>query len=234
MPRLGKAGRDREDDVVAAIVVMNRTLHTNDVVPRIKAEIAQAQQRRDTAARGQAGAVLRPHLARFGHHQNGAAQPHVRLHSGVPDPVGLSRNLRSAIIVGVNIPFALFFSIIILVLRGEDANLLSVGRGRFRHHRRLGGHPGREHFQEFSMRRGRSTAAAGRTCGGRFRHDPTRAADGGWTDRLRMIFVSALQVDKAVFFSTAVTIAGLRSAVHDAGRRGPDFQPRWRGPMAMP
>ena len=39
MPRLGKAGRDNEDDVVAAIVVMNRTLHTNDVVPRIKAEI---------------------------------------------------------------------------------------------------------------------------------------------------------------------------------------------------
>jgi cobalt-zinc-cadmium resistance protein CzcA len=36
-------------------------------------------------------------------------------------------DLRSAIIVGVNIPFALFFSIMILVLRGEDANLLSVG-----------------------------------------------------------------------------------------------------------
>ncbi|MDO7161143.1 efflux RND transporter permease subunit, partial [Acinetobacter baumannii] len=36
-------------------------------------------------------------------------------------------DLRSAIIVGVNIPFALFFSIIILVLAGESANLLSVG-----------------------------------------------------------------------------------------------------------
>src|SRR5262249_41472408 len=36
-------------------------------------------------------------------------------------------NLRSAIIVGVNIPFALFFSVIILVLQGEDANLLSIG-----------------------------------------------------------------------------------------------------------
>jgi cobalt-zinc-cadmium resistance protein CzcA len=35
VPRLGKAGRDREDDVVAAIVVMNRTLHTNDVVPAL-------------------------------------------------------------------------------------------------------------------------------------------------------------------------------------------------------
>src|SRR5579871_2263260 len=38
-PRLGKAGRDHEDDVVAAIVVMNRTLHTNDVAARIKAEV---------------------------------------------------------------------------------------------------------------------------------------------------------------------------------------------------
>ena len=36
-------------------------------------------------------------------------------------------DLRSAIIVAINIPFALFFSIIILVLRGEDANLLSLG-----------------------------------------------------------------------------------------------------------
>jgi cobalt-zinc-cadmium resistance protein CzcA len=39
VPRLGKAGRDDQDDVVAAIVVMNRTLHTNDVVPRIQAEV---------------------------------------------------------------------------------------------------------------------------------------------------------------------------------------------------
>ena len=34
VPRLGIAGRDNEDDVVAAIVVMSRTLHTNDVVPQ--------------------------------------------------------------------------------------------------------------------------------------------------------------------------------------------------------
>ena len=35
--------------------------------------------------------------------------------------------MRSAIIVGVNIPFALMFSIVLLVMRGEDANLLSIG-----------------------------------------------------------------------------------------------------------
>jgi Cu/Ag efflux pump CusA len=39
VPRLGKAGRDNEDDVVAAIVIMNRTLHTNDVVARVRAEV---------------------------------------------------------------------------------------------------------------------------------------------------------------------------------------------------
>src|SRR5262249_60186799 len=36
-------------------------------------------------------------------------------------------NLRSAIIVGANIPFALLFSVTILYLRGESANLLSIG-----------------------------------------------------------------------------------------------------------
>jgi cobalt-zinc-cadmium resistance protein CzcA len=36
-------------------------------------------------------------------------------------------DLRSAVIVGATIPFALFFAVIILVLRGESANLLSVG-----------------------------------------------------------------------------------------------------------
>ena len=36
-------------------------------------------------------------------------------------------NLRSAVIVGATIPFALLFAVGILVLRGESANLLSVG-----------------------------------------------------------------------------------------------------------
>src|SRR6185437_15503076 len=36
-------------------------------------------------------------------------------------------NFRSAVIVAATIPFALFFAITIMVLRGESANLLSVG-----------------------------------------------------------------------------------------------------------
>src|SRR5262249_46627787 len=41
LPRLGKAGRDGADDVVNGTVIMNRTMHTNEVLPRITAEVAQ-------------------------------------------------------------------------------------------------------------------------------------------------------------------------------------------------
>ena len=40
VPRLGIAGRDHEDDVVASIVVMGRVQHTNDIVPRVKELVA--------------------------------------------------------------------------------------------------------------------------------------------------------------------------------------------------
>ena len=51
-------------------------------------------------------------------------------------------NLRSAIIVGVNIPFALFFAVIMLVVTGEEANLLSVGAVDFGIIVDFGGNPG--------------------------------------------------------------------------------------------
>jgi heavy metal efflux system protein len=39
VPRLGIAGRDHDDDVATAIVVMGRTQHTNDIIPRVQAEV---------------------------------------------------------------------------------------------------------------------------------------------------------------------------------------------------
>ena len=142
----------------------------------------------------------------------------------------LPGNLRSAIIVGVNIPFALFFSIIVLVLRGEDANLLSVGavdfgiivdsavilvENIFRNCQ--GGPENRRHLLEqlAEERFWRRSNAFGR---GR------RA----WTDRLRTIFASALQVDKAVFFSTAVTVAAFVPLFTMQGVEGQIFNPMAR------
>src|SRR5216684_8358883 len=118
-------------------------------------------------------------------------------------------DLRSAIIVGANIPFALFFSIIILVLRGEDANLLSIGAVDFGI---IVDSPVilvENIFRNFQAPREERQQLLQELADRRFGADPTRVADGAspWTDRLRMILASALQVDKAVFFSALITVA---------------------------
>ena len=48
-----------------------------------------------------------------------------------------------------------------------------------------------------------------------------------WTDRLRLIYVSAMQVDKAVYFSTMVTVAAFIPLFTMQGVEGQIF-----GPMA--
>src|SRR5215475_8935447 len=126
-PRLGKAGRDHEEDVVAAIVVMNRTLHTNDVAARIKAEVEKINSDGSLPP----GVKMVPFYERTSLVAVTTATVTHNLLFGfilifVIQWLFLG-DLRSAIIVGTNIPFALFFTIIILVLRNEDANLLSVG-----------------------------------------------------------------------------------------------------------
>ena len=106
---------------------MNRTLHTNDVVARVRAEI----QKINSDGSLPAGVKLVPFYDRTT--LVGVTTSTV-LHNLVFGCLLIFLiqwiflgDLRSAIIVGANIPFALFFSIIILVIRGEDANLLSVG-----------------------------------------------------------------------------------------------------------
>ena len=60
--------------------------------------------------------------------------------------------------------------------------------------------------------------------------DPTRGRDTSGLDRYGTTgcgsFWSArLQVDRAVFFSTAIIVAAFHPAVHDARRRRPDLRP---------
>ena len=124
VPRLGKAGRDFEDDVIEAIVIMNRTLHTNDVVARVSEAINKINSdgtlppgvkmvpfyNRTTLVSVTTSTVL--HNLLFG-----------CLLIFFLQWIFLG-DLRSAIIVGANIPFALFFSIVILVAR-------NVGRWTF-------------------------------------------------------------------------------------------------------
>jgi cobalt-zinc-cadmium resistance protein CzcA len=140
-------------------------------------------------------------------------------------------DLRSAIIVGANIPFALFFSIMILVVRNEDANLLSVGAVDF----------GiivdgavilvENIYRNFQARPEERVSLLEQLAQGRWGADPTRAPAGSvqqpWTDRLRLILVSAMQIDKAVFFSTAIIVAAFIPLFTMQGVEGQIF-----GPMA--
>src|ERR1700689_2274917 len=120
-------GKNHDDDVASSIVVMGRTYHTNDVVPRISALVAEMNHDGTLPP----GVKVVPYYDR-------TSLVGVTTHTVLENLIFgcvlvfliqwlFLGDLRSAIIVGINIPFALFFSIIILVLRGEDANLLSVG-----------------------------------------------------------------------------------------------------------
>jgi heavy metal efflux system protein len=230
VPRLGKAGRDHQNDVVAAIVVMNRTLHTNDVVPRIKREVEKI----NTDGTLPPGVKLVPFYDRT---VLVSVTTRTVLHNLIFGCILVFLiqwiflgNLRSAIIVGVNIPFALFFSIIILVMRGEDANLLSVGAVDFGIIVDSAVILVENIFRNFQSSPADRQRIVHGLAEGRYGEDPTRGGVGGpaWTDRLRIIFASVLQVDKAVFFSTAVTVAAFVPLFTMQGVEGQIFNPMAR------
>ena len=118
------------------------------------------------------------------------------------------------------------------MLRGEDANLLSVGRARFRHHRRCRRHPGREHLSEFPVAAGgkgkRCCATSPKNVGRRSDARQRSRRRPGWTDRLRLILISALQIDRAVFFSTAIIVAAFIPLFTMQGVEGQIFSPMAR------
>jgi heavy metal efflux system protein len=230
-PRLGILGRDHDDDVVGSIVVMSRTEKTADMIPKVKAAIAKM----NTDGSLPPGVKLAPYYDRS---TLIAVTTHTVLHNLIFGCLLVFLiqwiflgDLRSAILVGINIPFALLFAIILLVLRGESANLLSVGaidfgiivdsavilvENTFRVFQDPP--PVREQLLQ-SLRAG----APGT--------DPTRNDAGdsrpGWTDHLRLILLSVLQVDRAVFFSTVITVAGFVPLFTMQGVEGQIF-----GPMA--
>lgn len=126
-PRLGIAGLDEADDIVQGIVLMRRGEQSTPTIKRVEQLVQQINN----------STILPPgvHIERI--YDRGDLidlTTHTVLHNmlvGILLIVLLQwiflGDLRSALIVGATIPFALFFAVIILVLRGESANLLSVG-----------------------------------------------------------------------------------------------------------
>jgi cobalt-zinc-cadmium resistance protein CzcA len=231
VPRLGIFGHDTNDDVVASIVVMNRTKKTAEMLPKVKAEVAKMNS----------DGNLPPGVKVVPFYDRGdliKLTTHTVLHNLIFGCLLVFLiqwiflgDLRSAIIVGVNIPFALFFAIMLLVMQGESANLLSVGAVDFGIIVDSAVILMENIFRNFQLPPAESQGLLGRLAGGSFGPDPTKALQSspghGWTDRLRLILISALQVDQAVFFSALITVAGFVPLFTMQGVEGQIF-----GPMA--
>ena len=230
VPRLGIAGRDHEDDIAAAIVVMGRTQHTNDIVPRIKEEVEKMNHDGSLPA----GVKIVPYYDRTSLVE---VTTHTVFHNLIFGCLLVFLiqwiflgDLRSAIIVGINIPFALLFSIIMLVLQGEDANLLSIGAVDFGIIVDSAVILVENIFRNFQASKENKRTLLEDLAEGQLGTDPSSHhmnQSSSWTNRLRMIYISALQVDRAVLFSVAITVAAFVPLFTMQGVEGQIF-----GPMA--
>ena len=231
VPSLGKCGRDKEDDVVTAIVVMNRTLQTKDVLARIKAEVEKINS----------DGTLPPGVRVVPFYDRGwlvSVTTNTVLHNLIFGCLLVFLiqwiflgNLRSALIIGANIPFALLFTVIIMVLRGEDANLLSIGAVDFGIVVDSAVIMVENIFRSLQAKEEERRRLLEGLAEGQFGPDPTKGYDMGtgraWTDRLRLIYLSAKQVDRAIYFSTMITVAAFIPLFTMQGVEGQIF-----GPMA--
>jgi heavy metal efflux system protein len=232
VPRLGIGGRDHDDDIAAAIVVMGRTQHTNDIIPRVKAEVEKLNS----------DGSLPPGVKIVSYYDRSSlvgVTTHTVLHNLIFGCLLVFLiqwiflgDLRSAIIVSANIPFALFFAIIILVLQGEDANLLSLGAVDFGIIVDSAVIMMENIYRNFQSDNTHRQTLLQHLTDGYWGPDPTsanghKATSPKWTERLRVIFVSALQVDKAVFFTAAITVTAFVPLFTMQGVEGQIF-----GPMA--
>ena len=231
-PRLGILGRDHQDDVVGSIVVMRRTEQTADMVPKVEAEIEKLNH----------DGILPPGVKIVPYYDRSslvALTTHTVLHNLVFGCLLVFMiqwiflgNLRSAVIVGLNIPFALFLATILLVILGESANLLSVGAVDFGIIVDSAVILVENVFRNFQRNQEERQSLLQRLTAGAWGPDPTITLEHDasahlWTDRLRLILISALQVDKAVLFSALITVAGFVPLFTMQGVEGQIF-----GPMA--
>lgn len=127
LPRLGIAGRDSVDDIVQGTVLMRRGEQSTPVIQRVKAEVERINN----------SDLLPPgvHVVRIYDRSELISVTTRTVMFNVLFGIALVffvqwiflGDLRSAVVVASAIPFAFSFAIMIMILRGESANLLSIG-----------------------------------------------------------------------------------------------------------
>ncbi|SIO52267.1 cobalt-zinc-cadmium resistance protein CzcA [Bradyrhizobium erythrophlei] len=217
-PRLGIAGKDNDDDVVQGIVLMRRGQQSLPTIRRVEAEVEKIN----------ALGILPPGVG-IERIYDRSDLIRITTETVVHNLIfGIILvffvqwiflgDLRSALIVAATIPFALFFAISILVLRGESANLLSVGAIDF------GLIVDATVIMVENIYRHLAEASAGHPAG---EPEASTAAPPGFSGKLATIYRAATEVNHAIFFSAAIIIVGFVPLFTLSGVEGHIF-----GPMA--
>jgi cobalt-zinc-cadmium resistance protein CzcA len=218
-PRLGIAGQDDNDDIIQGIVLMRRGAESLPTIHLVEAEMERINT----------GGILPPgvHLERI---YDRSDLIRITTHTVMENLiVGILLifalqylflgNLRSALIVAATIPFALAFAIGLLLLRGESANLLSVGAIDFglivdatvimveNIFRRLSQPPSQRFLRNTRLRGMRSHA--------------------GLSGKLGVIAGACVETSQGIFFAAAIIIAAFVPLFTLSGIEGHIF-----GPMA--
>jgi cobalt-zinc-cadmium resistance protein CzcA len=219
LPRLGIAGNDSDDDIVQGIVLMRRGAESIPTIKRVEAEVSKINN----------SGVLPPGVRIERIYDRSdliEITTHTVLHNMIFGMLLIFvlqwmflGNLRSAIIVGMTIPFALSFAIGLMVTRGESANLLSVGAIDF------GLVVDATVIMVENIFRHLAESAA---------HNGTRATPldhmrvpSGFRGKYAVIAMAAAEVSRSIFFAAAIIIAGFVPLFTMSGIEGHIF-----GPMA--
>jgi cobalt-zinc-cadmium resistance protein CzcA len=218
-PRLGIAGKDDDGDIVQGTVLMRRGEQSMPTIERVRAEVAKINDSN----------VLPPGVRVeriYDRTDLITITTRTVLHNMLAGILlifivqwAFLGNLRSALIVAATIPFALAFALIIMVVRGESANLLSVGAidfGLVVDASVIMVENIYRHLSEGHDARSSALAAVHRL-----------RAQFGLRGKYAIIANSAMEVSQSIFFSAAIIIAGFVPLFTMSGIEGHIF-----GPMA--
>jgi cobalt-zinc-cadmium resistance protein CzcA len=216
LPRQGIAGQDADSDIVQGTVLMRRGEQSMPTIRNVE----------DAVARINASGILPPgvHVERV---YDRSDLIHVTTRTVLDNMLmgvaliflvqwAFLGNLRSAVIVAMTIPFALLFAVLIMTLRGESANLLSVGAIDFGLVVDATVIMMENIFRHLSEPKDQ-----------RFTHHSGLRAAIGLRGKFAVIANSASQVNRAIFFSATIIIAGFIPLFTMTGVEGHIF-----GPMA--
>jgi cobalt-zinc-cadmium resistance protein CzcA len=215
-PRLGIAGQDNDDDIVQGVVLMRRGAETLPTLRGVLAEVEKIN----------ASGVLPPGVRIERIYDRSALvgiTTHTVLHNMVAGVLLIFLiqwlflgDLRSALIVSATIPFALLFAVVILVVSGESANLLSMGAIDFGIIVDATVIMVENIFRHLAYE-GRGAAALAR-----------RPAPDGLSGKVATIFNASSEVTKAIFFAATIIIAGFLPLFTLSGVEGHIFAPMAR------